>query len=184
MASLPTISPEDYLIRDRANAYKSEYWLGHMYAMAGASDRHNVINANINGALFSQLREKGCRAASSDQRIYAQQTPFFAYPDTVVTCGEKQFLPDQNKDTLVNPVLIFEVLSDSTREYDLGLKFAMYKTIPSLREFVAVEQSAVYVHHWELVVGEWVKAEAMEKIVLSSVGGISLSLADVYLDVF
>ncbi len=127
MASLPTISPEDYLLRDRANAYKSEYCLGHMYAMAGASDRHNVINSNINGALFSRLREKGCRAPSSDQRIYANQTPFFAYPDTVVTCGEKQFLPDQNKDTLVNPLLIFEVLSESTREYDLGLKFAMYK---------------------------------------------------------
>ena len=97
MASLPTISPEDYLIRDRANAYKSEYCFGHMYPMAGASDRHNVINSNINGALFSRLRQKGCRAASSDQRIYANQTPFFAYPDTLVTCGEKQFLPDQSK---------------------------------------------------------------------------------------
>ena len=152
--------------------------------MAGASDRHNVINANINGALFSQLRERGCRAAASDQRIYANQTPFFAYPDTVVTCGEKQFLPDQNKDTLVNPVLIFEVLSDSTRDYDLGLKFAMYKTIPSLREFVAVEQSAIYVHHWQLIAGEWVKSDAADKIALSSIGGISLSLADLYLDVF
>jgi Uma2 family endonuclease len=183
MASLPTISPEDYLIRDRANAYKSEYCLGHMYAMAGASDRHNVINSNINGALFSRLREKGCRAASSDQRIYANQTPFFAYPDTVVTCGEKQFLPDQSEDTLVNPVLIFEVLSESTREYDLGLKFAMYKTIPSFREFVALEQTAIQVHHWRLVAGEWVKSDASDKIVLSSVGGISLSVADLYLDV-
>ena len=183
MASLPTISPEDYLIRDRANAYKSEYCLGHMYAMAGASDRHNVINSNINGTLFSQLREKGCRAASSDQRIYANQTPFFAYPDTVVTCGEKQFLPDQSKDTLLNPVLIFEVLSESTREYDLGLKFAMYKTIPSFREFIAVEQSAILVHHWELLAGEWVQSDATDKMVLSSVGGISLSLADLYLDV-
>ena len=184
MASLPTISPEDYLIRDRANAYKSEYCLGHMYAMAGASDRHNVINSNINGALFSQLRKQGCRAASIDQRIYANVTPFFAYPDTVVTCGKKQFLPDQNKDTLMNPVLIFEVLSDSTRVYDLGLKFAMYKTIPSFREFVAVEQNAIQVHHWELIAGEWAKSEAGDGIVLSSVGGISISLADLYLDVF
>jgi Uma2 family endonuclease len=184
MASLPTIAPEEYLIRDRANAYKSEYCQGHMYAMAGASDRHNVIKANINGALFPLLREKGCRAAASDQRIYANQTPFFAYPDTVVTCGEKQFLPDEAKDTLVNPVLIFEVLSESTREYDLGLKFAMYKTIPSLREFVAVEQSAVHVYHWQLVAGEWVKSDATDKIVLSSIGGISLELAELYLDVF
>ena len=184
MASLPTISPEDYLIRDRANAYKSEYCLGHMYAVAGASDRHSVINSNINGALFSELRKKGCRTASSDQRIYANLTPFFAYPDTVVTSGEKQFLPDQNKDTLMNPVLIFEVLSDSTREYDLRLKFAMYKTIPSFREFVAVEQSAIHVHHWELTTGEWVQSDANDKIVLSSVGGISLSLSDLYLDVF
>ncbi len=163
---------------------KSEYCLGHMYAMAGASDRHNIINTNLNGALFSHLRKKGCRAASSDQRIYANQPPFFAYPDTVVTCGEKQFLPDQNQDTLVNPVLIFEVVSDSTREYDLGLKFAMYKTIPSFREFVAVEQNAISVHHWELVAGEWVKSDATDKIVLSSVGGLSLSLAELYLDVF
>lgn len=184
MASLPTISAEDYLIRDRANAYKSEYCLGHMYAMAGASDRHNVINSNINGALFSELRKRGCRTASSDQRVYAHLTPFFAYPDTVVTCGEKQFLADQNKDTLTNPVLIFEVLSDSTREYDLGLKFAMYKTIPSFREFVAVEQSAVDVHHWELISGEWVKSNAGDMIVLSSVGGITLTLSDLYLDVF
>ena len=133
MASLPTISPEDYLVRDRANAYKSEYCLGHMYARPGASDRPNVINSNINGALFAQFRNKGCRAASSDQRIYAHMTPFFAYPDTVVTCGGKQFLPDQSEDTLMNPVLIFEVLSDSTRVYDLGLKFAMYKTFTRIR---------------------------------------------------
>ena len=109
---------------------------------------------------------------------------FFAYPDTVVTCGEKQFLPDQNKDTLVNPVLIFEVLSDSTRDYDLGLKFVMYKTIPSFREFVAVEQSAIYLHHWQLMAGEWVKSDATDKISLSSIAGISLSVADIYLDVF
>jgi Uma2 family endonuclease len=147
----------------------------------GASDRHNVINSNINGALFSQLRKLGCRAASSDQRIYANLTPFFAYPDTVVTFGKKQFLPDQNKDTLMNPVLIFEVLSDSTREHDLGLKFAMYKTIPSFREFVAVEQSAIQVHHWELIMGEWVKSDAQDRIVLSSAGGISLALSDLYL---
>jgi Uma2 family endonuclease len=155
-----------------------------MYARPGASDRPNVINSNINGALFAQFRNKGCRAASSDQRIYAHMTPFFAYPDTVVTCGGKQFLPDQSEDTLMNPVLIFEVLSDSTREYDPGLKFAMYKTIPSFREFVAVEQSAIQVHHWELIAGEWVKSDAADKVVLSSVGGISLSLSDVYLDVF
>ena len=73
-------------------------------------------------------------------------------------------------------MLIFEVLSESTREYDLGLKFAMYKTIPSFREFVAVEQSAIHVHHWELVASEWVKSDATDKIVLSSVGGIGLSL--------
>ena len=84
----------------------------------------------------------------------------------------------------MNPVLIFEVLSDSTREYDLRLKFAMYKTIPSFREFVAVEQSAIHVHHWELTTGEWVQSDANDKIVLSSVGGISLSLSDLYLDVF
>lgn len=184
MASLPTISPEDYLIRDRANAYKSEYCLGHMYAMAGASNRHNIINSNISGVLFSELRQNGCRAVSSDQRIYANRTPFFAYPDTVVTCDEAQFLPDQTKDTLTNPVLIFEVLSDPTREYDLGLKFAMYNTIPSLREFVAVEQNSIQVHHWELIAGEWVQSDAEDGIVLSSVGGISLAFSDLYLDVF
>ena len=84
----------------------------------------------------------------------------------------------------MNTVLIFEVLSDSTREYDLGLKYAMYKTIPSFREFVAVEQSAIQVHHCELIAGEWIKSDAKDRIVLSSVGGISLALSELYLDVF
>jgi Uma2 family endonuclease len=187
MASLPTISPEEYLIRDRANAYKSEYCLGRMYAMAGASDRHNVINTNINAALFVKLREIGCRPASSDQRVYAHARPFFAYPDTVVTCGPKEFLPDERKDTLVNPVLIFEVLSDSTREYDLGLKFAMYKTIPSLREYIAIEHDSVHIYHWESVSSaEWTKREyasVRDTISLLSVG-IDLPVEDVYLDAF
>jgi Uma2 family endonuclease len=184
---LPTISPEEYLIRDRANAYKSEYCQGHMYAMAGASDPHNVINENISGALFGKLRSKGCRAASSDQRIYAPLDPFFAYPDTVVTCGSKRFA-GESKDTLLNPVIIFEILSPSTRDYDLCLKFGMYRTILTLKEYVCIEQNEVHVYHWvQEEWGAWSRDKReytalSDSIRLESVG-IEVSVEELYLDV-
>ena len=93
------------------------------------------------------------------------------------------FLPDENKDTLINPVAVFEVLSESTREYDLGLKFTMYSTITSLREYIAVEQDSVLVHHWHKDSGEWIKEEHTAGAMRLLSVGISLNIDDLYLDV-
>ena len=134
---LPKISAEEYLLRDRAAAYKSEYCLGHMYAIAGASLRHAIINRNV---LLSLSRLEGFTAVSSDLRVYSPKNPFFAYPDTVIYCGEPELRPDEVRDTSLNPRVVIEILSPSTREYDLGLKFELYKDISTLQEYLAVEQ--------------------------------------------
>ena len=178
---LPKISIEEYLERERSASFRSEYISGQMYAMAGASLRHNRINRNVLTTLTQTL--VGCEALSSDQRVYSPKHPFFAYPDTFVYCGEPELMADQVRDTLLNPILIVEVLSDSTREYDLGLKFEMYKDIPSFREYLTIEQDMVGVRH--LVANE---SGVWENRDVRALGGVirfaslagEISLSDVY----
>ena len=178
---LPKISQAEYLDRERSAQHRSEYIFGQMYAMAGASLRHNRINRNVLASLTSVLA--GCEAVSADQRVYSPKNPFFAYPDTLVYCGEPELMPDEFKDTLMNPRMIVEVLSDSTRDYDLGLKFEMYKDIPSLRDYLTVESNSVCVHHFRLEEsGRWNddKLLSLDRVIqFSSLTG-ALPLSAVY----
>jgi Uma2 family endonuclease len=149
MATLPKsfLTPEEYLAIERKAEFKSEYYNGEMFAMAGASARHGWIVLNTAGELRQQLKGKPCRVSSSDLRIQVTATGLYTYPDVVVVCGEPQYAEGQN-DTLLNPVLIVEVLSDSTRDYDLGRKFQHYRSLPSLAEYLIVEQTKPHVEHW------------------------------------
>src|SRR4051812_40698878 len=131
----PHLTPEQYLEIERAAEYKSEYFDGEMFAMSGAREAHNVVAMNIGAELREQLRQKPCRVYPSDMRVRVSSTGLYTYPDVVAVCDKPQFA-DEVTDTLLNPVLVVEVLSPSTEAYDRGRKFDHYKTIESLREYL------------------------------------------------
>ena len=143
----PGITPEEYLAIDRKAEYKSEYLAGEMLAMAGASERHVSIVANVMYLLIGQLKGRPCKAYSSDMRVKVSPTGLYTYPDVVVVCGQPQFA-DEQKDTLRNPTLIVEVLSESMKDYDRGEKFEHYRTLPSLSEYVLIAQDKYHVEHF------------------------------------
>jgi Uma2 family endonuclease len=144
---LPT--PEEYLAFERSADEKHEYFNGELFTMAGASFRHTTINANIIVGLKKQLRQCGCTIHANDLRVKTEST-LYSYPDIVIVCGKPEFL-DNVFDTLLNPVVIMEILSDSTKEYDRTRKFDHYRTIPSLREYVLVEQDMVRVERYSRI---------------------------------
>jgi len=139
-------SLEDYFGVEETSLTKHELYRGEIFAMAGASLEHNEICANVLSALRVALREGACRAFGSDLRV-ATPGELYTYPDVVVVCGAVDLLPDR-PDTLLNPVVLVEVLSPATRDYDRGEKFALYQEIPSLREYVLIDQDAVHVERF------------------------------------
>ena len=149
MASLPKyhLSPEEYLAIERKAEFKSEYIDGEIYAMPGASPRHNLIVGNIIGELHARLKTTNCAVYPSDLKVRVPDSSKFFYPDVSVVCGEAQ-LADSEKDVVLNPVLIVEVLSDSTESFDRGAKFQAYQEIPTLNEYVLVAQDKYMVEHY------------------------------------
>jgi Uma2 family endonuclease len=144
MSSAPRsryLSVAEYLTLERGTPLRHEYIDGRMVAMAGASEAHNHIASNINFALQTRLRSRGCVVYQSDMRVHSRlnDRDHFAYPDVMVRCGEPAFF-DAERDTLTNPLLIVEVLSPSTERFDRGVKFDRYRAIDSLREYVLVSQ--------------------------------------------
>ena len=141
MASNPKkfFTPEEYLALEREATYKSEYFDGEIFAMAGASEEHNLIAGNIFASFHSQVRKQGCRAYISDMRIDMSKKGLYAYPDVVVVCGESEF-SDKHKDNLINPKVIIEVLSKSTEAKDRGFKFMRYRKLDSFAEYLLVSQ--------------------------------------------
>jgi Uma2 family endonuclease len=141
MASHPKhfYSPEEYLALERKASYRSEYYAGEIFAMSGASREHNLIAANVTTSLNTQLEDRDCEVYVSDMRVRTPDNLLYTYPDVVVTYGESQF-DDTAVYTLLNPTLIVEVLSPSTERHDRTKKFADYRKITSLREYILVAQ--------------------------------------------
>ena len=140
-------TPEEYLALERQAQYKSEYYAGEIFAMAGASRWHNLIVANVVGELRSQLKGRPCTTYPSDMRLKISPTGLYAYPDVTVVCGEARF-EDTQQDILLNPTLIVEVLSDSTEAYDRGGKFAHYRKLDSLMAYVLITQTKPHIEHY------------------------------------
>ncbi|MBD0355498.1 MAG: Uma2 family endonuclease, partial [Rubrobacteraceae bacterium] len=163
--------------------FRSEFHGGEMFAMVGASRRHNRIVTNLVTALDNQLRERPCNVYSNDMRVKIPNTGLFTYPDIVVTCGEEAFA-DNEQDTLLNPLVIFEVLSDSTEAYDRGKKFEHYQNIDSLTTYALVAQDARRIEHYVRQEGSraWVYTEAHEANAVVRIEAVScdLRLEDVY----
>jgi Uma2 family endonuclease len=141
MSTQPTtyLTPEEYLAIERKAEYKNEYIDGEIVAMTGASRRHNLIAFNITREISQQLKGRPCEGYGGDMRVRVPSTRMYTYPDVVVVCGEPRF-EDDYLDTLLNPTVIIEILSDSTERYDRGRKFGLYRTIESLAEYVLVAQ--------------------------------------------
>jgi Uma2 family endonuclease len=151
-------TPQEYLALERASPLKREYYSGSILAMAGASREHNLIALNLGGELRAQLRDRPCETYVSDMRVLAARTGLYTYPDVVIVCGERQF-EDAEADTLLNPTVLFEVLSPSTEAYDRGKKSAHYRRIVSLREYVLVAQDEVRVERYTRQGDEWLLTE-------------------------
>lgn len=140
-------TPRDYLAWERQQETRHEYFAGEIYAMTGASREHNLVCLNIAASLHTQLRGKPCEVYNNDMRVKVSETGIYTYPDIVAACADPQF-EDAEVDTLLNLVLIIEVLSDSTEPYDLGAKFQHYRTLPSLRDYLLVAQTEYRVEHY------------------------------------
>ena len=134
------LTPEEYLAIERKSETKGEFYSGEVFAMVGASKRHNLIAANVIRVLGNQLLDRPCNVYPSDMRVKVSATGKYTYPDVVVACEEELF-DDEEKDTLLNPVLIIEVLSESTEAYDRGKKFEHYQYIESLTDYLLVTQN-------------------------------------------
>lgn len=144
MTAAPKIrlTREEYLELERSAEYKSEYYAGKMYAMSGASLAHNILVANLIFVLKSHFSatKRNCLVLPSDMRLYVPvRKHFYTYPDVMIVCGKPE-LDDERKDILKNPLLIAEVLSPSTAEYDRGKKFEFYRMLSGLKEYVLIEQ--------------------------------------------
>ena len=140
-------TPEEYLARERKALDKSEYRDGRIYAMPGASRKHNLITGNTLAELHVQLRNRVCEVYPSDMRVKVSSTGTYTYPDVVVVCEEPQF-EDSYFDTLLNPTVLIEVLSPSTAAYDRGEKFASYQKLDSLCEYVLISQDRIRVEYY------------------------------------
>jgi len=176
------LSEAEYLEIERAAETKSEFYNGEMFGLAGASSSHNIIINNIVMALGPRLKSKPCSIYSIDVRVKAESSGLYTYPDIVVGCGEKKFL-DHNEDTLLNPTLIFEILSPSTEQYDRTTKFNHYRKIESFKEYLLVAQEKIAVEHFvKKISDEWVFKEynsMKDTVILKSVK-LSLAVKDIY----
>src|SRR5687768_15897097 len=133
------LTEAEYLARERKAHFKSEFYNGELYAMAGGSPMHSLIAANLITTLTNALKGRGCLTFTSDLRVKVEMTGLNTYPDVSVVCGELRFA-DAEEDTLVNPTLVAEVLSDATEGYDRGEKFEHYRRIPSLEACLLANQ--------------------------------------------
>jgi Uma2 family endonuclease len=178
------LTPEQYLEIERKAERKSEYYKGEMFAMSGVRWAHARLSANLMLLLGPQLRAKGCAIVASDLRVRVGDSILYTYPDLTVICGEPELL-DQHFDTLLNPLLIVEVLSPSTEAYDRGLKFQLYQKIDSLKYYVLVAQEQIHVDLFSKENGRWVltSADGPDSVIEVSGLGCRLELAEIYRDV-
>lgn len=178
----PRLTEQEYLAIDRTADDKSEYYGGRMYAMSGGSYNHVRIIGNLTGELYAALKQSPCAVNPSDLRLRVSVGGLYTYPDVTVVCGDPKFADDQ-KDTLVNPVFLAEVLSPSTERYDRGFKTAQYRTIESLREYALISQDEPRVEvYTRQAAGGWLLSEAVGMDAAYTLESLNcrVALADIY----
>ena len=149
----------DYLAHEEASNVKHEYLEGEIYAMAGGSPEHAELSVAVASALRGQLEGKPCRVFSSDLRVRVAATGLTTYPDVTVVCGPLE-RDQEGRETVLNPTVVVEVLSDGTERYDRGEKFEHYKKISSFQEYVLLSQKEALVELWRREGDSWTRHEA------------------------
>lgn len=179
-----TISESEYLELERKAFEKSEYYKGEIFAMAGATIEHNAIVGALIGELYSFLKGKSCKVYPSDLRVYNAANSLYTYPDVTILCGKEEYLDDQF-DTVLNPTVIFEVLSGSTEDYDRGTKFKLYRSIPSLQNYVLVSSTEFSAEVYTRSGDTWILTTAKSKNEHIHISAIDydLALVNVYTQV-
>ncbi len=181
---------EEYLEFERASEEKHEYYQGEIFqmyghgellAMSGAGQNHNEIFTNLFVELGNQLKGKNCRPYGSDLRMHIPQNTLYTYPDITIYC--KNPVKVQDDDIATDPTVIIEILSPSTRNYDLGGKFDLYRDIPTLKEYILVDTKLVNVLAWRLNEREHWELEqykSIDEVLEIKATGVSISLKDIY----
>ena len=157
----PFYSADEYLVLEENADYRSQFYNGEIFAMAGASRRDNTVASNTLANLHFQLRNRDCEIYSSDMRVKISET-LYTYPDIVIVCGEPQ-IEKKRGENLLNPVVLVEVLSPSTEKFDRGDKAQLYRSMPSLKEYVLIAQDKPYIEHYiRQENGGWLYTEISE----------------------
>ena len=175
--ALKRITPQEYLIREREGSTKSEFYRGEIFAMDGGSANHSLIAANLVREAGNALKDKPCTVFNSDLRVQVQTTGLYTYPDATIVCGEPIF-DDDHRDTLLNPTVIVEVLSDSTEEYDCSKKSNHYRQIKSLKELILIAQDRPQVERFTRQAnGDWLFHEQTELSAEFELKSLDISVA-------
>ena len=184
MSALPNrkLTAAEYLDIERRAEFKSEFFDGEMFAMAGASRHHNFVNENLSGELHARLKGGRCRTLSRDQRVRIERTGLYCYPDLVIVCGTPEYAVE-DPDTLINPRAIIEVLSDSTERYDRTTKYRHYQKLPSVTEYILVSQDEPLCERFtRLADGTWTVTSfvGLDSILVLTSVPVEIPLADIF----
>lgn len=173
---------DDYLTLQKGAGIKLEYLDGEIWAMAGGARAHERIVGNLFALLHNMRDESRCEPFSGNMRV-TTPSGLWTYPDISIVCGEAELIGHDEETTLTNPVVLVEVLSDSTRDYDRGEKFELYRSIPTLKHCLLIEQrTAMVEHRWRNEAGAWsseTRSSLDQSITLAGLG-VDLTLASIY----
>lgn len=175
-------SPEEYLELETTAEFKSEYFEGQIFPMAGGLPNHNRIALNFSAALHSAFKRKNYEVFMADMRLWIPQVRLYTYPDVMIVSGALEFA-EGRRDTITNPIAIVEVLSESTKNYDRGEKFKLYRSIPSLREYILIEQSEKSVEQFfKNENNQWLLSESQGEEAVLSLSSVEfqISFSDLY----
>lgn len=176
------MTPAEYLAMERSSEQRHEYYQGELRCVSGAGRRHNLLVGSIGAELYEQLHKRACEVYTTAMRIKVSNPDLYAYPDVIVVCGKPQ-LEDEFLDTLLNPTVIIEVLSDSTEEYDRGKKFARYRKLDSLTDYLLIDQDRMHVEQFTRQQNDtWLFSEAEQPTAVIRLASIDseLRLATIY----
>lgn len=184
MASQPKhfLTAQEYLLLERQAEYKSEYVHGEMFAMSGVRENHALVQTNLTAEFRNKTRRGPCRVYGSDMRVCVSPAGRYTYPDLSVTYEKSQFL-DDTLDTLLNPTVLIEVLSPSTKDYDRGEKFVAYRTVASLREYLTIDPDRIFIEQRvRQNDGRWMLSEhtVVSRPLRFESLGIEVQIADLY----
>jgi Uma2 family endonuclease len=180
--SPPRYSPQEYLAIEVESEERHEYRDGEIVLMAGATPNHNRVTLNVASLFNFAFKRQPYEVFSVDQRLWIPKNRLYTYPDILVIQDELEFHPDR-KDTVMNPLLIVEVLSKSTADYDKQEKFRAYRSIPSFQEYLLIDQHSYHLEHYiKTSAKRWIFQEYddTDTVVQLATVGLEVAIADIY----